>query len=275
MKLFNHIILTIILSTTTLTTAHAVTSTPIKNCTAIGAAGVYHLSQDIIGNANTLIQISTPVGVVLPVCIQIAANNVTLNLNNHTLQGQGTGTAIYATEVNNINIKGGVITNFKGAILLEGVTNSIFSKMLITNNLGWAISVNRDFSNPALIKNTSQYNKFINNTIMKNATHGFTINGGSRNTFSANTIINNQGDGLLLYDGSGNLVVGNSVIGNSLRGITNQFGLDRLDTSDNHIIKGNVVRNNGIFDLDDEKVNCANNVWKYNNFGNKSQNCIH
>ena len=74
-------------------------------------------------------------------CIEIDANDVTLDLNGHTLMGPGktsgsNDSGIYASEKNNITIKNGTIQNFgKSGIVLSGSNHQIKDVMFCSNGL--------------------------------------------------------------------------------------------------------------------------------------------
>ena len=81
---------------------------PINSCQTIDESGSYVLSRNLTAAGH---------------CLVLAADNVTIDLDGHTITGNGTGNGIWFGDATrqNITIRNGVITNFGNGIDLSGL----------------------------------------------------------------------------------------------------------------------------------------------------------
>ena len=130
--------------------ALAAPPTPISACGTISSAGNYVLTTNLTASGD---------------CITITANNVNIDLRNHTISGDGSGSGIVGNNNQNIVINDGKILKFDTGIKL-------------TRSSGF------------LGDNTIQ-----NVTVSNNSNDGILIDG-CCNTFAKVTVRDNGGDGL-------------------------------------------------------------------------------
>jgi len=165
---------------TTSTSALPSCTNPITECCIIDTygEGVWNLVNDLTANGD---------------CITITADNVILYCNNHTIVGDGTGTAI------NISagwtaIVGCNINNFKYGISIEQTRNGNVVKLnKISNNYN-GIRLNGIPNNP-----TPSYDNVIKNNIIINNDHGIRIIRADRTEIHNNYVRGNLING---YDDS-------------------------------------------------------------------------
>ena len=198
-------------------------SPDISNCGTINHSGNYRLVADLTSTGT---------------CITINVDNVSLNLNGHTITGPsggGDGTSgVTATGRTALTITGpGTITNFGRGVNFDGVTASQVTGVTTSGNFfGFVVNAN------------STGNTFSNNTSTGNNQHGFTMNGANNNTFTNNVASNNGANGIFLFAGTGN-----------------------------HF-EGNTAQGNGGTDLVDNNAACDSNTWINNIFNTRNQTCI-
>jgi parallel beta-helix repeat protein len=216
--------------------------------------------------------------------IIVAANDVHLKLDGHTMTGPGTGgsNGILATQISGLHLQGpGTITNYGAGIYLSGnVDNSHVEDLTVSNN---------SFQN-VIVWNSDQGDEINDVTATDSPNHGFTVydssqikldhdtalnNGGwgfaftisTDSTLSASTASGNYG-GIFVNGYSGINVDGNASSNNIYSGIW----LTNIST-DNQI-HGNSAFGNGGFDLRDDNPACDSNNWEGNRFNSSNQPCI-
>lgn len=149
----------------------------ISTCTVISAGGSYDLIADIVNTSATK-------------CIEIAASNVTLNGNNHQVDGiASAGThGIHVSGTNlltNITISNVRVYEFEAGIFLDGVDSSTIENCLSRNNTWAGIEITNSDGNTVSGCDLSANNYF-----------GVLLEGGSENNTIDSNTVNGQGQGL-------------------------------------------------------------------------------
>ena len=214
--------------------------------------------------------------------IQIDSPGITLDGNNHSIIGSGTGYGIYISEKNNVTIKNCVISNFTEGIRIEASSNITFTNnninlcglgMFLNTSLNDSIANNTISSNGygIMLYTGSNYNTLNNNNVSNNSNSGIYLSSSSNNSFSGNTFQSNY-YGISGYASSYNNLIGNTVSLNTSYGI-------HFNQSSNNILINNVSNSNsyGIYLQAGVGSNTlANNttnsnsigIYLYNNSGN-------
>lgn len=115
----------------------ALAATDINTCLTISTPGSYRVTKNLTANGN---------------CIVISTSFVTIELDGHTLTGNGTGFGISAsstTSFNNahqaIKIRNGIITNFQVGInfFTSAARSVVVEETIVVANKGIGIAVDR------------------------------------------------------------------------------------------------------------------------------------
>jgi len=226
--------------------------------------------------------------------IIISVDNVTLDLNGHTLKGPGktvgtSGSAIFVSGIRyNVTVRNGVIRDWRGdGVGLSTCRNSQFEALQCYNNGGNGITVgdtstvtgNNCRGNGSDGIHTDMGSTISGNTCRGNSGDGIYAHFGS--TVSGNTCYNNTECGIFAYTGStvndntcyGNISDGIKVIANcrvsNNNCITNGSaagdgaGIHATSTS-NQIINNHCVGNDRGLDLDSANNVASGNVLQQN-----------
>ncbi len=189
--------------------------TAISACGTIISSGSYYVTADLSATGH---------------CIEVTADNVTIDLMGFTLIGDGLG-ADYGVSINNVSnveVKNGTVTNFSYGIRAHhssGTKNSnrmINVRAVANTDYGIALS---GYGN--LVKDctasengtgisTGQGSTVINNTAYNN--QGIGIIADQASTVTINTVSYNQGTGI--HASSFSTVTNNTVFYNELYGIS-------------------------------------------------------
>ncbi len=232
--------------------ASLVEPTAITACrTVIRQPGVYILANDLIGCAET--------------GIAIAASDVTLRFNGHTLSGSGLADGLSIgrrtfSGVSRVHVIGpGTIEHFQTGILTAHMVGSTIQGLTVRYN-EHGLGFNRHFGGDMKV---SSLDTIRANTFSDNRYHGVSINGGESSLFIDNISTRNgggrwEGFGFYLYDAHGIELRSNWAIDNYQAGIVAQSW-----SIGNRII-GNTVRGNASTDLVD--YNCPTNTWINNQY---------
>jgi parallel beta-helix repeat protein len=183
--------------------------------------------------------------------LRINADQITVDLDGHTLTGTGVGAGVrnHAAFVDNFTVRNGTVKGFDYGVhlhILDGVTitNLTFAKSKIANLYMDGVS------------NT----EVVGNTIKKGNV-GLKIEDSNGNTIRANKIADNSADGIWLKDNSlANLVLKNVIEGN-------HDGIDVQEVSNSTKIDGNTIRYNaqdGISVEGSKDVLIQDNVTSWN-----------
>jgi parallel beta-helix repeat protein len=158
----------------------------INNCTILNESNsTYYLTANIINSNVTY-------------CMNITANNVTLNCNGNIIDGVDkiipiTSSGIYLKSIQNNTIMNCLINDFNyGIYLSSSLNNNVINNKLTSNtNVGIYLS------------STSNNNKILDNIFNSNY-YGFGIATSSNNNFTNNNITSNSYRGFSLFSASNN-----------------------------------------------------------------------
>ena len=200
--------------------------------------------------------------------IVVEKDDVVLDGEGYTLQGNGTGYGIELTRRSNVTIRNMTITKFDTGIHAFASKNNNISANYIAHNEGNGISldsgVNTIFGN--IITNNggngvllyfSSYNIIRGNNITENY-RGLDIYGSQYNSISGNSITNNSLVGLWFFGSSSNYLLGNNITDNAK---SMYFEMQCLG---NTIYHNNFVNNELQFLADEGSVN----KWDNGTVGN-------
>lgn len=199
--------------------------TPVSSCQNITSAGSYYLT------GNLLAPLSSN-------CLNIAANNVTLDMMGFQIASPGSSTydGIDAGNYESIEIRNGSISGFANGI--DGanrVSNVVMNNNvtgLLTNKKGAVIRDCTVFSNTGTGIDVSDSAIIVSNVVYSNGGDG--INAGTQSILKNNIVYSNTLNGI--YGASWSYIAGNNVYSNTERGIYVFDG--------SNVLK-NVVRLNG------------------------------
>lgn len=213
---------------------------------------------DEISTPGVTIVLTADVGSAASPCttddaILIDADNVTLDLNGHTVWGDGqkppdrfARIGIYSTSLstfppsggNNVTIKNGAVTGFDTGIYLESVTGDVITGMNVHDNIGPDFTGIQD--------------------------EGIQVYLGGNNTISGNRVTHNgTAAGIDVFGPSnGNVITGNSVNDNNILDTSGHHGggpimqdigvwivnlsTNPADTTTNNVVSANQISNNGL-----------------------------
>lgn len=236
------------------------TCTPITSLpNTITAPGVYCLTSDLATNVTS------------GKAIEIATDNVVIDLNGHTLGGLGAGpgtnaAGIFGSQLQNITIKNGTISGFRYGIFLNDNSPYTTSQGHIVENI-------RADMNTCLAMHVMGRGNIIRNNLVVDtggasvcsSTIGIAADG------PGSLIVNNrvyetkeQGTSLALgvevYVGNGS-VISDNTIGNTALGTGTSYGI-YVNGSNNVTVKGNSVSNmnNGVYYFSGSSGFYINNV---------------
>jgi len=209
-------------------TIAAGTSISISSCTTLDSSdATYNLTSSITDSATSY-------------CINISANNVTLDCGGNTIDGNDIAdwgiwtNRSAAGEFTNITIQNCKITDWD--------TEGIYLGNAHNNTLRWLnVSSNPDQGISATNSNNSRYEHL---DVSVNSLRGIRINTASNNVFSNITTNGNGADGFYLAGASGRLATYNimtniTAIGNLQRGI-------RIDTANSNTLNNATIYYNSI-----------------------------
>lgn len=182
--------------------------------------------------------------------ITIGADNITFDLNTHTIRGGSAGAngqpGILASGRTGVTVRNGTVREFGAGVSLEDTSNSLVTRMLLQDNLG-----NGDYGDGISLFGTgSTGNMITGNVARHNGPYDGIgmIQGASGNTISMNVVDGNNftvQDSGIRIEGPGsknNTVTGNSVKGSSLDGIE---AFRFVNSNTGSVITNNVVSGNG------------------------------
>lgn len=110
----------------------------------------------------------------------VKANNVTLDLNGHTITGSGVGMGVSLAGVNGISVKNGKISNFSYGIYLQGSSNTVTGNTIVSNHMGIY------FENA--IHNFLRDNNMTDNVYSLDFFHGYTLSEYIHDIDASNTV---------------------------------------------------------------------------------------
>lgn len=192
----------------TVTPAWAVTN--ITFCDEINQPGSYRVTQDLSRQGG-------------PQCLLIDASNVTIDLQGHTISGDGLrgnrGIVSSGASLSNIEIRNGTVTSFQDGINLHRVRGARVEHMRVFNNHAVGILVD---SNAVV----------LSNTVLQNG-HGIVVLGLGALVMD-NVTSENSRNGILINSG-------NSAVRGNLATSNGNAGIDVLCPA--HVSENTVVNN--------------------------------
>jgi len=253
------------------TEVRTLTVPSILNCMNLNYNNtIYTLGGDIINN-----QITT-------VCINITAQNITLDCQGHYISSIQNITGIFSNQFNstiqncNITMGSGGNSNAYGIFLSSsnystlfnntagrdgstGISLSSSSNNTLINNIGRSISYSAFY-----IFSSSNNNLLINNTGTTSAGTGFVIQDSNSNILINSTGTSNSNPGISLSSSSNNTLMSNTGTGNSSYGIL-------LQSSPNNTLMSNTGTSNSSYGIalgGSDKNTLTNNTGTSNsNYG--------
>ena len=269
-------------------------STEISGCMNITSTGTWNLTANLIGNQSN------------GICIDIQADNVTLDCNGWNIAGNESGITygIYANGRNNTTILNCNVLNYSyvgyyfensnftnltnntaynntlsGIYIWSSTNNTLTDNTFFNNTNGYAMRIESTI-NTTITNNTVNNNAhgiylisssdidLYNNTAYNNTGYGININGNSNCTLTNNTAHNNS-NGIFLSSSSNSTLTNNTAYNNMGSGID-------LYYSPNSTLTNNIAYNNGNgIVLDSSSNSTLTNNIAYNNALSSDSSGIH
>ena len=185
--------------------AEAAAQTPVAACGTIPDSGFYYLTNNLTAAGD---------------CLVVAAGvaNVTIDLNNFTILGDGTGSGIRGDGVfEGLIVRNGTIKNFNVGLNLFGNTMLIERVTLIRNTGTGLLAVENVILKDSLITgndvglDVGEGSVLIGNIVSFNASDGMRVSGAG-STITNNSFRRNGARGLVVSCPSN--VIGNTATGN-------------------------------------------------------------
>lgn len=158
----------------------------------------------------------------------VMADDITLDLNEHTITGSGGGSGVVLDGKSRVIVKSGRIENFYYGFTLNASSGNSLSGNTATGNQGIGFG----------LFNSSDDNSLAGNTAIDNY-DGIGVYESSGNSLAGNTAKNNKGSGISLIATSGNTLAGNTATGSG------QYGFNLISASGNELA-GNTATDIGI-----------------------------
>jgi parallel beta-helix repeat protein len=198
--------------------------------------------------------------------IVIGANNITLDLNGHTVAGSanpGDQAGVALVGRSGVTVKNGTVRNFDVGVVIEGGSGNTVQGVNAVGNISFETVPRRGGDGIAIL--SSRNNRIVNNSAVNNGPYsgigiysdvdsahprattgvssGNVVDGnlvqGNIQARTPNNVVNNDNIGIRLEPGNtGNLIVNNRVEGNGLDGIT-LFVRNTFTTVRNNAVTGN------------------------------------
>jgi parallel beta-helix repeat protein len=209
----------------------------------------------------------------------VGANNITINLNGHVIDGDDSGDEGIDNlgGFDNVKVMNGRITDFGYGVFLENGAdqNTINGLEIRSNEFGIAISSDSDLAivkdnrvllntDDGIIINGSLGHIVESNRVVQNVDNG--IDAGTQNTVLKNVVARNGGVGILLHNDDGSTLDQNVVTGNGGIGIVLNNG-----ATGNVVSLNRVVINTGGGILLDSNGAPANSLLNNLVYGNPAQ----
>lgn len=176
----------------------------------------------------------------------IGADHVRLNLNGHTVSGQGGGVGVLASGRRDVRVRNGTIQQFGDAVRFEvGTTGSSVRNVVASGNTNGIVldSSDANIVSGNTANSNGQHgihlvsandNEIDDNIATGNGSRGILLDLSSNNNQVTDNTTNNNGiDGIILGNGSnGNRVSGNTASANLITGIV-LFGVSNIRVNNN------------------------------------------
>jgi parallel beta-helix repeat protein len=157
----------------------------------------------------------------------IGANGIVVNLNGHTIRGDGTHTGVLDSGHTGVVIENGTVDGFNYGILLQpgasGTVQNVRSQTSVIgiDALGNSMLISGDYalgSGTGILVADGSGAKVIGNWAESSASDGIDVEDATGVSVTGNKATNNIGSGIVLFNSTG-LVSGNVADGNSNSGI--------------------------------------------------------
>jgi parallel beta-helix repeat protein len=176
----------------------------------------------------------------------IGADNVKVDLNGHTLDGDGSGIGIANVDGHDgVQVRDGKVQEFSIGIVLRDTANGKLRKVNVRNNTGDGIALE-----------DSRGNRIEDSRATGNGSDGITLYRSTGNRIEENSTAGNEAHGIVLEtESNGNRVDANRVYDNHSDGIS-----IAVNSSGNYILSNRVRRNSGsvgifvVFDSNENRV---------------------
>jgi parallel beta-helix repeat protein len=160
--------------------------------------------------------------------LNVGADGIVIDLNGHTISGDGTHNGIYNSGHTNVVIKNGTISHFLiGVELLAGANSNTVQNVRTKDNDSAGIFVN-----------VSSSDQLTGNSAFLNTSAGIIVQLGSGNQLTGNWVEANGADGIEVVNSSGFVVSRNTALNNHASGIEPDAGASGL-------LSRNVANGNG------------------------------
>ena len=164
----------------------------------------------------------------------VSGDDITIDLNGHTLTGSGSGNGITVSASNRVTISGGSVTRFQSGIFVNASTS-----VIIRDN---------EFSatNQAVLLQAATGNVIKHNTVMNNLARGFmlrpNLTGGlSTDNVVIDNVVIDTPTGIYMIRQPGNTIQNNTVTGAAVAGIDLAEGPGQVSGNiirANHLVRG-------------------------------------
>ncbi|MDQ6615018.1 MAG: right-handed parallel beta-helix repeat-containing protein [Actinomycetota bacterium] len=224
-------------TTSTVPSTTTTTSTPSSTTTTTVPRGGPPGCGVVITNS---VKLTTDIGPCLGDGLIIQGNNITINLNGHTIRGGGSDPAaaldqagIRVDNAVGVTVENGTVRDFFVGVLLKGGSGNTITKITADHNIGLGSTLYND----GIILDGSSNNKVVNNRVTGNGPDAgiAMINGASYNHISHNFVADNHVPTIGAGPGGANQALDS--------GISNDGG------SDYNVISDNEVLRNGFFGI--------------------------
>jgi parallel beta-helix repeat protein len=171
------------------------------------------------------VMLSTDISNHVGTCITFGADNVEFNCDNHTIDGDDTGTdyGVHITGLSGSAVKHCTVRDFQRGVYLSTGSDNTIDANTLESNISYGIFVSG-----------SSGNTISRNTVASNGQHGMYLLYGSSSQISRNNLESNTGDGIHMTYSSGNTISENTIASNGGYGMvldygsTNQMNLNNL-----------------------------------------------
>ena len=167
----------------------------------------------------------------------VGADDVTLDLNGHTISGTGAGQGIRNQAFDRVVVENGVVTGFQGGVWLLGTIENRLSNLTVTAN---------DFDGIRLLPLggtvASSGNRIEHSRVHGNG-QGIVLIQSNGNRIDENVVAGNDNEEVQLTDSSGNRVETNSVSDSGQSDNARKTGIALSRSHDNRIAQNSVSGN--------------------------------
>jgi parallel beta-helix repeat protein len=201
----------------------------------------------------------------------VQRDHIVVDGAGYTVHGNGSGTGIDISYLNNVTLQNVEVTNFTDGIHVNSVYVAVVDNTVLNNTYGIHVESSHHVTvvGNTVLNNTdgiflqnSNYVTAIGNTVSSNTGVGITLWGSLYNTLSGNTATNND-IGIGLSNSQFSTITGNTATNNS------EVGIYLWGSSDSNTITGNTASNNaaGILLHDSANLVTGNTISSNSQYG--------